>query len=187
MSDDGERVVLVDGSDVETGTAGKMEAHRDGGRLHRAFSILVFDREGRTLLQQRAAGKYHAPGLWSNTCCSHPRPGERLADAAHRKLVQELGFDCPLTEAFAFTYSVDVGNGMTEREFDHVFFGEFAGTVRPNSDEVADFRWVPLPELYRDARPDSPRYTAWFKILLVELAHSGARLPKFVPALGARA
>lgn len=175
-----ERVVLVDGEDREVGTAQKMEAHRHGGRLHRAFSILVFDDQGRTLLQKRAAGKYHAPGQWTNTCCSHPRPGESVEAAAHRKLQQELGFDCPLTESFPFTYSVDVGGGMSEREFDHVLFGQFRGVPKPNPDEVEAFKWVPLSELMEDVRLHSKEYTPWFKIILLQLSHPPVPLPGFV-------
>jgi isopentenyl-diphosphate delta-isomerase len=175
-----ERVVLVDGEDREIGTAPKMEAHQNGGRLHRAFSILVFDAEGRTLLQKRAAGKYHAPGRWTNTCCSHPRPGESVEAAAHRKLQQEFGFDCPLTPSFPFTYSVDLGGGMSEREFDHVLFGQFAGTPHPNPEEVEEYRWVSLKDLMEDVRLHSPEYTPWFKIILLQLSHAPVPLPGYI-------
>lgn len=177
-----EQVVLVDGADHELGAIGKMAAHQDGGLLHRAFSVLVFDRNGRTLLQRRAPGKYHAPGLWTNTCCSHPRPGESVEAAAHRKLQQELGFDCPLTESFTFTYSVDLGRGMSEREFDHVLFGRYDGPVVPNPEEVDGLRWVPLPELFEGVRLHSAEYTPWFKIILMQLWHSRDRLPAYVAA-----
>ena len=183
MTGDGEeRVVLVDGDDREIGTAPKLIAHRHGGKLHRAFSILVFDAKGRTLLQKRAAGKYHAPGRWTNTCCSHPRPGEEVEAAAHRKLRQELGFDCPLTESFQFTYSVDLGAGMSEREFDHVLFGRFDGEPRPNPEEVEATKWVTLAELMDDVRLQSPEYTPWFKIILLQLSHPPAPLPDYVGA-----
>lgn len=181
-TDADERVVLVDGEDREVGIAGKMEAHRNGGKLHRAFSILVFDGQGRTLLQKRAAGKYHAPGRWTNTCCSHPRPGESVEAAAHRKLEQELGFDTSLDESFQFTYSVDLGNGMSEREYDHVLFGRFAGAVRPNPEEVEDVRWATVDELLADIRLHSPEYTPWFKIILLQLAHPPVPLPSYVRA-----
>jgi isopentenyl-diphosphate delta-isomerase len=181
-SDEGERVVLVDGADHELGSGAKMEAHKKGGTLHRAFSILVFDRKGRTLLQQRAAAKYHAPGQWTNTCCSHPRPGETVLEAAHRKLQQELGFDCPLEESFSFTYSVPLGEGMSEREFDHVLFGRFDGEPTPNPEEVAAVRWASLESLYQEVRLDSPGFTPWFKIILVELAQVPHLLPTGVRA-----
>ncbi|HTT26627.1 MAG TPA: isopentenyl-diphosphate Delta-isomerase [Thermoplasmata archaeon] len=177
-----ERVVLVDGEDREVGTARKMDAHRNGGRLHRAFSILVFDAQGRTLLQKRAAGKYHAAGQWTNTCCSHPRPGETVEAAAHRKLKQELGFDCPLVESFPFTYSIDLGGGMSEREFDHVLFGQFNGTPTPNPEEVEAFRWASLAELMEDVRIHSREYTPWFKIILLQLSHAPVPLPGYVRA-----
>lgn len=179
-----EQVVLVDGSDREIGTAGKMDAHRDGGALHRAFSVLVFDGHGRTLIQQRAEGKYHAPGLWANTCCSHPRPGEAVEAAAHRKLRQELGFDCPLTETLAFTYSVELGGGMAEREFDHVLLGRYDGALRPNPEEVQAVRWATLAELFEEVRLDAPAFTPWFKIILLQLWQSRERLPEWV--VGAR-
>src|SRR5262245_54825248 len=97
------RVILVDANDGEVGKEERMRAHREGLR-HRAFSIFVFDRAGRLLLQRRAAGKYHSGGLWSNTCCSHPLPGESVLDAAHRRLREEMGFDCPLQPSFTFVY-----------------------------------------------------------------------------------
>ncbi len=172
-----EQVVLVDGADREVGLAGKSAAHQHGGTLHRAFSVLVFDPSGRLLLQRRALGKYHAPGLWANTCCSHPRPGEAVEAAAHRKLRQELGFDCPLTESFAFLYSAELGSGMSEREFDHVLLGSFAGTPTPNPEEVSETRWVALPELYRAVSLNAPEYAPWFKIILVQLAQAPERLP----------
>lgn len=172
-------MVLVDGDDREVGTAPKMEAHQHGGRLHRAFSILVFDGAGRTLLQQRAQGKYHAPGRWANTCCSHPRPGEAVEAAAHRKLKQELGFDCPLAELFQFTYSVDLGGGMSERELDHVLFGQYSGRPTPNPEEVEAVRWATLDELLGTVRLDSPEYAPWFKIILLELAHPPVALPAY--------
>lgn len=174
-----ERVVLVDGEDRETGTAPKMDAHRNGGRLHRAFSILVFDGRGRTLLQKRAAGKYHAAGQWANTCCSHPRPGESVDAAAHRKLRQELGFDCPLSESFHFTYSVDLGHGMSEREFDHVLLGRYDGQPTPNPDEVEAVRWATIPELLEEVRLHSQEFAPWFKIILLQFAHPPTALPSY--------
>ena len=106
-------VVLVDDHDKEVGLEEKMKAHRNGGKLHRAISVLIFNKEGQTLLQQRADTKYHSSGLWANTCCSHPFKGESAIDAAHRRLEQEMGFDCELEEVFTFIYKVDVGSGLT--------------------------------------------------------------------------
>ena len=164
-----ERVILVDGADVPVGEAEKLSAHRHEGRLHRAISVLLFDPQGRTLLQRRAAGKYHSPLTWANSCCSHPRPGETVEQAAHRRLREELGIDCPLREAFSFTYSIGVGPDLTEREFDHVLVGAFSGPVHPDPAEVAEVRWASLPELFASVRPDDPAYAPWFRILLVEI------------------
>jgi len=121
-----ELVVLVDENDNEIGVEEKINAHRKG-LLHRAFSIFVFNSKNELLLQKRAADKYHSGGLWSNTCCSHPRPGENLKDAAHRRLQEEMGFDCSLREVFSFLYKKSFDNGLTEHELDHVFFGKFDG------------------------------------------------------------
>jgi len=174
-STDADRVVLVDATDREIGSLEKLPAHQNGGRLHRAFSVLVYDGSGRTLLQRRAEGKYHAAGQWANTCCSHPRPGETVEAGAHRRLQEEFGFDCPLREAFAFLYEAPVGGGLTEREFDHVLVGSFSGTPRPDPAEIAEFRWVRPAELLASVRLDAPEYAPWFKIILLHLADEGHR------------
>ncbi len=168
-SDGGEQVILVDSTGNPVGTAPKMEAHQHGGQLHLAISVVVFDDKGRMLIQRRSSGKYHSGGRWANTCCSHPRPGESLETAAHRRLREEMGFDCSLKEAFDFTYRIDVGGEMTEHEYDHVFVGKFDGQPHPSPEEVSEYRWVSLEELYRDVRADSKDYAPWFKIILVHL------------------
>ncbi len=168
-SPDESEVVLVDSQGKPLGTAPKLKAHQDGGALHRAISVLVFDPQGRLLIQRRASGKYHSPGSWANTCCSHPKPGEAIEAAAHRRLKEEMGFDCPLREVFDFTYRIDVGGHMTEHEFDHVFVGTFSGEPHPDPREVGEYRWVPLQDLFRDVRADSKEYAPWFKIILVHL------------------
>ena len=160
-----EQVILVDERDREVGTREKLAAHENGGVLHRAFSVFLVDSRGRWLLQQRAAGKYHFPGLWTNACCSHPRPGENTADAAHRRLREELGLDCPLTERFQFIYkATSAAEGLTEHEFDHVFTGRCDGEVRPDPAEVAAVRRVAPTELEREVRKHPERFTPWFKI-----------------------
>lgn len=158
-----ERVVLVDAHDVETGTMSKLLAHHEG-LLHRAFSIFLFNSEGRLLLQRRAEGKYHSGGLWTNTCCGHPRPGESIAQAAKRRLKEELGIACELSPVFTFTYRADVGEGLIENEIDHVFFGHFNGPVLPEPSEVSDVRWMRMNDLADDLRTSVDSYTAWLSI-----------------------
>lgn len=163
-----ERVVLVDADDREVGTEEKLRAHRSG-LLHRAVSVFVFDRLGRTLLQCRADGKYHSAGKWSNTCCSHPRPGETSIDAAERRLTEEMGIRCALSRAFSFEYRAELGDGLVEHELDHVFVGRFDGSPKPDPSEVQAWDWVELPKLRADCAADPDRYTAWLPLALLQL------------------
>lgn len=167
-----ECVVLVDETDRELGTMEKIAAHEGGGRLHRAFSVFLFHPDtGQMLLQRRALGKYHFPGLWTNACCSHPRPGEATSDAAHRRLTEELGIDTELSEAFAFVYRAeDAASGLTEHEFDHVFTGTFDGDFTLNPDEVDSVRWVTLDALAAEVNEAPERFTPWFQIALPKVA-----------------
>ncbi|WP_028297545.1 isopentenyl-diphosphate Delta-isomerase [Olivibacter sitiensis] len=158
-----ELVVLVDKNDEVLGYEEKMAAH-EKGLLHRAFSIFVFDLQGRLLLQKRAQRKYHSGGLWTNTCCSHPRPDEDIEAAAHRRLKEELGFDCPLTWAYSFIYRSELDKGLTEHEYDHVFFGTYEGQITPNPEEVGLCNYISLHEIERDIHLHPQRYTEWFKI-----------------------
>jgi isopentenyl-diphosphate delta-isomerase len=167
-----EHVILVDEHDKAIGQEEKMKAHEEGS-LHRAFSIFVFNAKGEMLLQQRAKTKYHSGGLWTNACCGHPRPGEETAQAAHRRLQEEMGFDCPLQEMFAFTYQVDFDNGLKEHEYDHVFVGMFEGNVSPNPQEADDNSWVPLEKLEEDVATSPERYTYWFREALSKFAELG--------------
>lgn len=161
-------VILVDEQDNPLGVMEKMEAHRQA-RLHRAFSVFIFNRAGALLLQQRAAGKYHSAGLWTNTCCSHPMPGEAVETAALRRLQEEMGFSTALEKAFAFQYIAGFDNGLTEHEYDHVFTGVYEGAIHPDRDEVSDYRYVPMDAL-RDWVHRSPGdFTEWFKIALPRL------------------
>ena len=159
-------VVLVDERDRETGRMEKIAAHRDGGHLHRAFSILLFDRDGRWLLQRRAPGKYHFPGLWTNACCSHPRPGESVADAAARRLREELGLSVPLEERFSFVYRADSpAEGLTEWEFDHVLTGILPedAPLAPDPAEVGEVRsWTAREIETALAGPSPTPFTPWF-------------------------
>lgn len=160
-----ERVILVDEQDNQIGTMEKMEAHRLG-KLHRCFSVFVFNSKGEFLLVRRAPGKYHSGGLWTNTCCSHPRPGEDTAAAAHRRLMEEVGFDTELEKAFTFTYEAKLDKGMTEHEFDHVFVGTFDGTPVLNLKEADEMRYVNAEELAADMKQNPGAYTPWFRLSL---------------------
>ena len=155
-----ERVIVVDASDRAVGTAPKLDAHV-AGMLHRAVSVFVADGEGRVLLQRRADAKYHSAGLWTNSACGHPRPGESPVEAAARRLREEMGVDCALEHAGTFHYRAELGNGLVEHEIDHVFVGTWTGEPAPDPGEVGAWRWVPLGELARDVRERQSRYTAW--------------------------
>lgn len=161
-----EKVILVDENDKQTGTEEKIKAHENGGRLHRAFSIFIFNSNGDLLLQQRALIKYHFGSLWSNTCCGHPRPGEETIDAAHRRLGEEFGFDTELKENSSLIYNADFTNGLTEREFDHSFVGIFDGQPSPNPEEIEDFKWISLEDLKEDIDKNPEKYTPWFKMFV---------------------
>jgi len=169
-----EHVVLVDESDRAIGTAEKLSAHRDGGRLHRAFSVFLFDAFGRMLLQQRAAAKYHFPLLWTNACCGHPRPGEIVVEAARRRVREELGIDVALHAAFSFVYTAeDQSSGLTEREFDHVLLGRLEREPAPSPEEVAALEWAEPDALRKDVEARPERYTPWFRQALGTLEASG--------------
>lgn len=163
--DNEELVVLVDEDDHVIGTEGKMAAHI-AGKLHRAVSVFVFNTDGKLLLQQRAASKYHSAGLWSNTCCGHPRPEEKTDHAAHRRLQDEMGFDCPLRRDFDFVYKRQLNGGLVEHEYDHVFVGHHDDAPSPAPAEVADWRWVGADEVLTDLEANPDRYTAWFGLAL---------------------
>ena len=162
MQDCEQLVIAVDSQDHATGLVDKVTAHRKG-LLHRAFSIFVFDGAGRLLLQRRAATKYHSGGLWSNTCCSHPRAGESLLDAAHRRLREEMGFDCPLQSVFGFVYRAELDGGMVEHEFDHVVIGRFQDGPDPDVREVDDWKWEGVPAIRSWLAKEPAAFTAWFK------------------------
>jgi len=161
-----EELILVDEKDNEVGTEEKIRAHQDGGKLHRAFSVFVFNSRGEMLLQKRIKEKYHCGGLWTNTCCSHPRPGENTENAAHRKLKQEMGFDTGLREILSFIYRAPFENGLTEHELDHVFIGTFNGKPNLNPEEADDFKWVNPEELEKDVKGNPEKYTPWFRKVL---------------------
>lgn len=160
-----EYVILVDGQDKETGTMEKLQAHLDG-RLHRAVSVFLFNSKGELLLQQRARSKYHSANLWTNTCCSHPRPGESVYDAANRRLYEEMGMACELKEVFRFIYKAHLDNNLTEYEFDHVFVGTSDNVPDPDNSEVAAWRYISIDVLITEITDHPERFTEWFKICM---------------------
>ncbi|MGI9527684.1 MAG: isopentenyl-diphosphate Delta-isomerase [Weeksellaceae bacterium] len=165
-----EKVVLIDNNDEPVGLMDKLEAH-EAGLLHRAFSVFIFNDKGELLIQQRALNKYHSPGLWTNTCCSHPREGETYKEGAVRRLQEEMGFSTNLHYLFNFTYKADVGQGLTEHELDHVFKGTYNQEPNINPEEVASYQWVNLEELKHDIVANPLKYTTWFRIIFNEYIH----------------
>ena len=161
-------VILVDEQDNPIGTMGKMEVH-EKAILHRAFSIFIFNDKGEILLQKRADNKYHSAGLWTNTCCSHPRPGDDTLDAAQKRLAEEMGFTTTLAKAFAFIYKAPFDNGLTEHEYDHVFTGTYTGAVHPNPQEVSDYCYQSIEVIKRNIDRQPGHFTEWFKIALPKL------------------
>ena len=158
-------VILVDEHDNEIGTMEKMEAHILG-KLHRAFSVVIFNAEGQMLLQKRADGKYHSAGLWTNACCSHPKPGEPILSAASRRLKEEMGIKVSPTFAYKFIYRAELDHDLIEYEYDHVFIGTFNGKPKINLNEVSDWKYVDVASLKRDVIERPNEYTAWFKMII---------------------
>lgn len=160
-----EEVILVNEEDQPIGQMEKMEAHQKG-LLHRAFSVLIFNSSEQVLLQKRASSKYHSGGLWTNTCCSHPRTGETVLDAANRRLMEEMGMTADLTERFHFIYKTDLDNDLVEHELDHVLVGQSDDLPKLNSDEAEDFKYIDLETLKQELKSSPENYTVWFKIIM---------------------
>ena len=160
-----EQVILVNEKDEPIGLSDKQKAHETGA-LHRAVSVFIFNKKGELLLQKRASSKYHGAGLWTNTCCTHPRNGETNIACAHRRLKEEMGFDTELEERFSFIYKSEVENGLVENEFDHVFFGVYDGDINLNEEEVEDCTFVSLGNVSKDADQHPERFSIWFRIIL---------------------
>ena len=154
---------MVDEQDVQTGTMEKMEVHQKA-LLHRAFSVFIFNDKGEMLLHKRADKKYHSGGLWTNACCSHPRPGEETLAAAQIRLYEEMGFNTELKKAFDFIYKAPFDNGLTEHEFDHVYIGNYNGDITPNAEEVSDYCFKSIEEVKNSIKTHPHKYTEWFKI-----------------------
>jgi isopentenyl-diphosphate Delta-isomerase len=163
-----ERVILVNEKDEETGTMEKLEAH-EKGVLHRAISVFIFNYKGEMLLQQRAFSKYHSGGLFSNACCSHPRPGESVAEAASRRLREEMGLDVPLEYKTSFIYRATFNNGLTEHEFDHVFTGTSSQEPSLNPFEAASYKWLSMENIREELKTDPEKYTYWFRVAVRDI------------------
>jgi len=158
-----ENVILVDEKDNQVGLMPKLEAHQKG-LLHRAFSVFIFNSDYKLLLQKRASSKYHSGGLWTNTCCSHPRDGEDIIDAANRRLNEEMGIKTSLRKVFDFIYTAELDNNLIENEFDHVFYGLYDTDPILNKEEAEDYKWIDMETLKNDIENNTDQYTVWFKI-----------------------
>jgi isopentenyl-diphosphate delta-isomerase len=163
-----EQVVLVNELDQEIGLMEKMEAH-EKALLHRAFSVFIFNDAGELLLQQRAFEKYHSGGLWTNTCCSHPRPNETVANAANRRLMEEMGFATPLEKVLEFIYLAEFSNGLTEHEYDHVFIGHYGGAIVPDPHEVHAYEYRTMESIQASLDANEGLFTAWFEIIFPKM------------------
>lgn len=158
-------VILVNKNDKKIGLMPKMEAHKKGV-LHRAFSVFIFNNKNELMIQKRNINKYHSPGLWTNTCCSHQKDGESNISAGKRRLLEEMGFCVELNEIGSFIYNVGVDNGLIEHELDYILVGKYNGNVKINSDEVDNWKWMSLDNIKDDIRTRSKNYTEWFKIIM---------------------
>lgn len=157
-----EQVILVDINDKVIGEMEKLKAHQTG-TLHRAFSVFLFNKSNELLLQQRALTKYHSAGLWTNTCCSHPRTGENTLDAAKRRLKEEMGIECNLEFSFSFIYRAELENGLIEHELDHVFTGTYTDAPSLEPSEVCDWKYDSIENIVSDLKLSPEQFTAWFK------------------------
>lgn len=166
MADD-PQIILVNEEGHEIGTAGKFEVHKKG-LLHQAFSILIFNSDGQLLTQRRNKHKYHSGGLWSNTVCGHPRSGEVISEEIHRRLWDEMGFDCELKNVGHLRYRTEFDNGLIENEYDFIFTGEYSGVVKPDLTELSDYRWVKVAVLEDEMQKIPSQFTSWFKQIILQ-------------------
>jgi len=160
-----EQLILVDENDLPCGTEGKLKTHKKG-LLHRAFSIIIYNKDHKILLQKRAAVKYHSAALWANSCCGHPRVDENDIEAAKRRLHEELGFFCDLSKITEVTYNLPLDNGLYEHEYTHIFAGRYDGDVNPNPDEVSEIKWISLESILEDFKIHPESYARWFQLYL---------------------
>ncbi|MGM0379338.1 MAG: isopentenyl-diphosphate Delta-isomerase [Bacillota bacterium] len=161
-----EYINLVNLEGKRVGKVEKIKAHKEK-KLHLAFSILVFNEKKEMLIHKRSLNKYHSPGLWTNTCCSHPKFGESLENATHRRLKEEMGFDCEMKKIFDFIYKKEFENGLTEYEFDNVYIGKYNGeSIKPDENEVFEYKWIDYNELIRDISKNPKKFTVWFKKII---------------------
>ena len=160
-----QKIILVDKNNKEIGSEEKIKTHKEG-LLHRAFSIFVFNAKGELLLQQRSKNKYHSGGLWSNTVCSHPRVGENYDQAIHRRMKEEVGFDCELKKVSSFIYRAELEGGLVENEHDTIFIGKYNGIIKPNPKEVMAYKWISLSKLKKDIKKNPKNYSSWLGIAL---------------------
>lgn len=164
------QIILVDDQDNAIGTMEKLEAHRRGC-LHRAFSIFILNSRGHMLLQQRAHNKYHSGGLWTNACCSHPRPGETIAAAAQRRLQEEMGFQCKLRKLFTFTYRSELENGLIEHEYDHVLLGIYDGIITPDPEEIEAYQYLSIAKITTLLNQSPNAFTSWFQLAFYKVGN----------------
>lgn len=173
-----DNLIIVDTNDLQTGKLDKMSVHKNG-LLHRAFSVFIFNSYGELLLQQRADHKYHSGGLWTNTCCSHPRDGEDTRLAVSRRLKEEMNMECETHFAFSFIYKTKFENGLSEYEYDHVYWGVSDDAPKPDTSEVKSWKYVSLQQLEKDIQQSPDQYTAWLKISLPQILEHYNRLIEF--------
>jgi len=175
VSDDTEALILVDSEDNEIGSLDKTACHDGTGFLHRAFSVFIFNKDDELLMQKRAADKRLWPNFWSNSCCSHPRQGEDVDVAIHRRCEQELGLCTQLEYAYKFEYSAAFGEIGTEHELCSVYVGTFAGELNINTAEVSAIKWLSIKAVDRELYANTDQYTPWFKLewarLRADFAH----------------
>ena len=165
-----EQVILVNEKDEPIGLMPKLQAHEEA-LLHRAFSVFILNDKNEIMLQQRAAGKYHSPLLWTNTCCSHQREGESNLEAGIRRLREEMGFTADLRELFHFIYKAPFENGLTEHELDHVMIGFYNGEPQINPEEVEAWKWMAIDDVKSDMEQHPELYTIWTRIIFDEFYH----------------